>query len=420
MKYFTAIYGCQMNISDTERASTILEGLGYQPTGKITEADLVLVSMCSVRQSAVDRIYGLAINFKKLKKKPKKILIGCVLNKDKKKLAEVFDFILGAEDFSQLPKMLGQEVCTKLKSKYFSKLSACLPIMTGCNNFCAYCVVPYTRGREISLPATGILKEVKSLVKNGYKEIWLLGQNVNSYHSVEKGRKIEFADLLKMIDNVPGKFWIRFTSPHPKDFSGDLIKTMAEAKKVTPYLNLPIQSGDDTILKKMNRPYTVRHYKDLVKKIREAFVREKKELALSTDVIVGFPGETEKQFNNTLNVFQEIKYDMAYINRYSPRSQTAAFKMKDTVTSQEKKDRENILNEALKITAREKNNNFIDEIVEVLVQESKKGFLIGKTGHLKTVKFKGPQNLTGKFVKVKIKDAGAWGMKGELIKKDSA
>lgn len=417
MKYFTVVYGCQMNISDTEKVSAILEGLGYQPAVKIIEADLILVSMCSVRQSAVDRIYGLATNFKKLKKDPKKILIGCVLNKDKRKLAEVFDFILETKDFIQLPKMLGQKICADPEPKYSSKFSASLPIMTGCNNFCAYCVVPYTRGREISQPATEILKEVKRLVKKGYKEIWLLGQNVNSYNSEEK---VSFAKLLSMVNNIPGKFWIRFTSPHPKDFSDDLIKVMAKAKKVTPYLNLPIQSGDDTILKKMNRPYTVQYYKDLVKKIRNAFKQEKKELALSTDVIVGFPGETKKQFNNTLSVFQEVKYDMAYINRYSPRSQTAAAKMKDTVAIQEKKDRENILNEVLKITALEKNSNFIGQKVEALVQENKKGFLIGKTSHLKTVKFAGPKNLVGGFVKVKIKVASAWGLKGELIKKGSA
>jgi tRNA-2-methylthio-N6-dimethylallyladenosine synthase len=207
--------------------------------------------------------------------------------------------------------------------------------MTGCNNFCAYCVVPYTREREVSRPAKKIICEIKNLVKNGTKEIWLLGQNVNSY----KDNKTNFPKLLKMVNDIPGDFELNFTSSHPKDFSDELIETMTKCKKLSKRLNLPIQSGDDEILRRMNRPYTVAQYKNLVKKIRKAMP----DISLSTDVIVGFPGETKKQFENTVKTFKDIGFDMAYINKYSPRAGTAAEKMKDNVSIAEKKRREKML-----------------------------------------------------------------------------
>ncbi len=311
-----------MNKADSEKIAAVLENKGYKRALDIKKADLVVVNMCSVRQSAVDRVYGL---LPKIKEK-KSILTGCILKKDRKKFSKYFDEIIDIKEF------------TKNKQKYSDNIKAFVPIMTGCNNFCAYCVVPYTRGREISRPADEIIYEVKKLVKQGYKEIWLLGQNVNSYSD------IPFSKLLRKINSIPGKFWIRFTSSHPKDFSDDLIKAMAECKKVAKYLNLPVQSGDDEILKKMNRPYTVAQYKKLVKKIRSKIPN----INLSTDVIVGFPGETKKQFENTVKLFKEIKYDIAYISRYSPRSGTAAAKLKDNVSQKEKKRREKILEKTLK------------------------------------------------------------------------
>jgi len=251
----------------------------------------------------------------KLKNK-KTILTGCILKKDRQKFSKLFDEII---DIKKITKKSGN-------------LSGFVPIMSGCNNFCSYCVVPYTRGRETSRPVKEIICEVKKLVKNGVKEIWLLGQNVNSY-------KYNFAKLLRKINEIPGNFSIRFMSSHPKDFSDELIKTMAKCKKVAKYLNLPVQSGDNEILKKMNRPYTVEQYKNLVKKIRKRIP----DINLSTDVIVGFPGETKKQFENTVKLFKEIKYNIAYINKYSSRYGTAASKLEDDVPIKEKKRREKVL-----------------------------------------------------------------------------
>jgi len=341
-----------MNISDSERVSTILEKLKYKKTSNINEANLVVVVMCSVRQSAVDRVYGLAHKFKKLNPKIKTILTGCVLKKDKKNFAGSFDYIIDIKDIKNLSEILKispAHPVQKLRDsvifapssylditpKYSNKFSATVPIMTGCNNFCSYCVVPYTRGKEISRPTKEIICEIKNLVKNGYKEIWLLGQNVNSY----KSGKINFPKLLKMVNNIPGDFKLCFITSHPKDFSDELIKTMKNCKKLSKRLNLPIQSGDDEILKKMNRPYTVAQYKALVKKIRKTIP----DISLSTDIIVGFPGETKKQFQNTVKTLKEIGFDMAFVNKYSPRTGTAALKMEDNVSWAEKKHREQML-----------------------------------------------------------------------------
>jgi len=358
MKYHIITFGCQMNKADSERIAMILENKGYLPASRESEADLIVVNMCSVRQSAVDRVYGLIPKFKQLKTKNSKlktVLTGCILKKDKNKFREIFDSIWVLKNYF------------KISPKCQSKSFAFVPISNGCNNFCTYCVVPFTRGPLVCRNHKEILKEVKNIVKKGFKEIWLLGQNVNRYRSKsktellsmeakvkkrtkssspiqnQKSKIIDFAKLLKMVNNIPGNFWVRFTSPHPKDFSNELIETMAKCEKVTPYLNLPVQSGDNEILKRMNRPYTVGQYKNLVKKIRTAFKKHRtgleKEIAISTDIIVGFPGETKKQFQNTVKLFKEIKFDMAYIAKYSPRPQTAAFKLKDDFSLKKKKRR---------------------------------------------------------------------------------
>jgi tRNA-2-methylthio-N6-dimethylallyladenosine synthase len=443
MKYFIITYGCQMNKSDSERIAQALENIGYRPASKENEADLILVNMCSVRQSAADRVYGKIKDFDKLKaqsSKLKTILTGCILKTDKRKFAKGFDFILDIKDMPALLEKLNintkhhfsQKHYLDIRPKHKSLFSALLPIMTGCNNFCSFCVVPYSRGREISRSPKEILSEIKNSIKNKYKEIWLLGQNVNSYNAVGdistesrynsesdissktryKSQTFSFPKLLKMINAIPGNFWIRFTSSHPKDLSDELIETMAGCKKVTPYLNLPVQSGDDEILKRMNRPYTVGYYRALVKKIR----RKIPNICLSTDVIVGFPGETRKQFQNTVKLFREIKFDMAYISQYSPRPGTLAFKMRDSVSRVEKGQRWSILNEVLKSSALEQNQKYIGKKIEVLAQERKDGLLIGKSRHYKTVRFIGPERLIGQFVKVKILNATAWGLKGEYEK----
>jgi len=424
-----------MNKYDSERIAAGLENKGYKPASKVNEADLVVVNMCSVRQSAVDRVFGLPQKLKKLQTKNHKlktILTGCILKKDRKKFFGNFDYILNVKNLSSWPKILSKTLWTrglvhssiaksylKIKPKHSNKFSALVPIMTGCDNFCSYCVVPYTRGKEISRPAQEIICEVKNLAKKGVKEIWLLGQNVNRYCSKskiipqnagQKSKLIDFPKLLRIIDKIPGKFWLRFTSPHPADFSEELIEAMAKCRKITPYLNLPVQTGDDRILRKMNRSYTIAQYKNLVKKIRKKIP----DICLSTDVIVGFPGETKKQFKNTVKLFKEIKYDMAYISRYSPRAGTAAARMKDDVSSAEKKRREKVLTEVLKKTALENNKKYFAKTLKVLPTEYKKGFLSGKSFHYKTVKFRGSKNLIGKFAKVKITDAFPWSLQGKL------
>jgi len=430
-KYFIITYGCQMNRSDSERIASVLENIGYKKASKIDEADLIVTNMCSVRQSAVDRVYGKIQNAKiknqNEKSKCKIILTGCILKKDRERLFQQVNLILDIKDLQNWPEKLGiknQELGIKnyfeIEPKYSSFPAAYVPISTGCNNFCAYCVVPYTRGPLIHRPAEDIIKEVKELIKKGYREIWLLGQNVNSYgiqretdakQNAKQTQNINFSKLLRMVNDIPGDFWIRFTSSHPKDFSDELIKTMAECKKVTPYLNLPVQSGNDKILRKMNRNYTVQKYKNLVKKIRKKIP----DIALSTDIIVGFPGEIKKQFENTAKLLREIKFDMAYIAQYSLRPGTTAIKMKDNVPQKEKKKREQILTEILKKTALEKNKKYIGKTVKILPVGWEKGFLFGKSFHYKTIKAKGLKTMLGQFIKVKIIDATPWGLLGKQI-----
>jgi tRNA-2-methylthio-N6-dimethylallyladenosine synthase len=423
-KYNIIIFGCQMNISDAERISAILDSLKYKETQNINDADLIIVVMCSVRQSAVNRVHGLLQKFNEIKiKNPKlkTILTGCVLKKDKKKFTKGFDYVIDIKDIHKIPEFLGiknKKITNEyldIAPKYQNKFSVNVPIMTGCNNFCSYCVVPYTRDREVSRKSKNIVLEIKNILRTNppsprlqrAREIWLLGQNVNSY----KDGKTDFPKLLKMINDIPGDFWIRFTSSHPKDFSDKVIEAMANYKKVTPYLNLPVQSGDDKILKAMNRHYTVKEYKNKIKKLREKIP----EISISTDIIVGFPGETKKQFENTAKLFHEIKYDMAYINKYSPRPGTFAEKLKDNVSVKEKKRREKVLTEILKQTALEKNKKLIGKETLVLINENRDENYFGKNEHYKTVKIKSNKNILGKLAKVKIIEAEAFVLKGEII-----
>lgn len=324
-KYWIVTYGCQMNKADSERIAADLKKKGYKSASKINEADLIVVNMCSIRQTAVDRVYGLTRKLKKLKlinPKLKTILTGCILKKDRKKFLGLFDKI------KKMPQR--------------SRTSSLVPISNGCNNFCSYCVVPFVRGPLVCYSHRKILKEIKKAVKNKTKEIWLLGQNVNDYLS-PADPSINFPKLLELACGLPGNFSVRFMSPNPKNFSDELINVMASSKKAAKYLNLPVQSGDNLILKKMNRPYTVQRYKKLIKKIRSKMP----DINLSTDVIVGFPGETKKQFENTAKLFKEIKFNIAYISKYSSRPGTAAFKMKDNVSQKEKKRREQCLKKLL-------------------------------------------------------------------------
>ena len=408
-----------MNISDSERVSAVLESVGYKNTSNINEADLIAVVMCSVRQSAVDRVFGLIEKFSALGglssgwKKPITILTGCILKKDKKLFINGFDYVLDIKNIKNLTKILGTKKTESvnnyldIKPKYTSKFSANVPIMTGCNNFCSYCVVPYSREREISRPTKNIISEIKQLVTSGYKEIWLLGQNVNSY----KNGKTNFPKLLKMVNNIPGDFWIRFTSSHPKDFNNDVIEAISTGNRITPYLNLPIQSGDNKVLQLMNRHYTVKDYKNKIIGLRKRIP----DIALSTDIIVGFPGETKKQFENTAKLFRNIKYDAAYINKYSPRTGTVAAKLKDNISWDEKKRREKVLTDILKQTALKKNKTLLGKETIVLINESRGNNYFGKNKHYKTVRIKSKENILGKFVKVKITEVAPFTLRGKIF-----
>lgn len=418
-RYFLVTFGCQMNISDSEKIAHLLEERGYQSAPELESADLVIVNMCSVRKSAVDRIYGLADKIEHLKKSGRKIeavLTGCYLKSaEQRKLLKIFDLVCSRPDFFENPEYLSQP------AHYHSFFRAYVPIMTGCNNFCAYCIVPFTRGREYSRPAKEVLDEVKKLAQEGYREIWLLGQNVNSYQGQEGNRTVLFPELLSKANAIDGDFWLYFTTAHPKDLSDQLIEVMAQSAKVAPYLNLPAQSGDDLILKKMNRPYNIKDYKNIVSKLRRAFQEnrknEEKRLSLSTDIIVGFPGETEAMFQETVKLMTEIEYDMAYIARYSPRPLTSAWSLGDPIPEAEKIKREKILNEILRKTALKNNRFYLNKTIPVLIDhyDAEKKALFGKSRAYKTVKIDSDQdNLIGQVASVKITKAGSWGLYGKI------
>lgn len=412
-KYHIITYGCQTNHSDSERISSVLEDMGYSFVEDKYNADLVVINSCSIRQSAVNRIYGQIENIKN----GKVIVTGCILKRDGKKLSKKADLILDIKDLPAWPEIIDGlnkkdlDNYFKIKPKNQGGLTALIPIMTGCNNFCSYCVVPYTRGRELSRPLDDIIEEVRLANEKGNKEVWLLGQNVNSYKGKDsKGKEVNFCQLIKEVEKVPGNFWIRFTSSHPKDFSDELIEIIKDSEKITKYLHLPVQSGDDEILERMNRPYKISDYKKFVEKIK----KELPDLTLSTDVIVGFPKETEEQFQKTADLFREIPYDMAYISKYSPRPGTPSFKLKDDISNVEKERRWTIINEILMKNNQQRNKFLINKTVEALIEKEKDGFIIGKTKEYKSIKAKGPRSLVGNFVKIKVNKSLSWGLEGDL------
>jgi tRNA-2-methylthio-N6-dimethylallyladenosine synthase len=455
-----------MNKSDSERIAGYLEKHGYVLSENKDKADLVVMTTCGVRQSAEDRVYGLIPKIKKNNHRVKIILTGCLSERKDvrirlKKYVDIWLPITELESLADKLKVKAQitdkkfggsmDGYLKINPKYNSKFSAFVPIGNGCDNFCTYCVVPYARGREVYRDADEIVKEVESLVKNNYKEIILIAQNVNSYKSVKsKVRKvkspadnIDFANLLKMVNDIPGDFWIRFATSHPKDMSDDLIKAIAECNlsaslktgKVCEHIHLPAQAGDNEILKKMNRKYTVEHYIKLIKKIKKQIATNQKTnshefwqppVSITTDIIVGFPGETKAQFNNTAKLFKAVKFDMAYISKYSPRYGTVSAKMEDNVPKTEKERREEELIKILKKTALENNKKYIGKAVEVLIEgKNKKGEWFGKTRTFKNVELRtlptGRQVTNyecnfGEFVKVKINKVKDFRLSGDVVK----
>jgi len=435
MKLFYKIitFGCQMNVSDSERVLAYLKNLGFQKTDDWKKVDLLVFNTCSVRQSAENRVVGQINLIQKnhpVKKELKIVVTGCILYHDDKFLSGKFKYpvlFLPIKELSRWDQKLVRyfpkiekrvaKKFFKISPRYNSKFQAYVPISFGCDNFCAYCVVPYARGREESRPMEEIYDEVKNLIDRGYKEITLLGQNVNSY----KGERLKvkddkftepFPQLLELLNSIKGDFWVRFLTSHPKDLSDELIKAIASLDKVMKYLHLPVQSGDNQILKVMNRKYTVEHYKKLIDKVREAVP----EIMISTDIIVGFPGETNEQFENTVKLFKVAKFEMAYINRYSPRERTAAFNLEDNVSLKEKKRREKELTEVLAETIKTKSQKLVGKFVKVLVERKKDQFWLGKDERFRTARFKGGGDLIGKFVKVKITRGLNWGLEGEYEK----
>jgi tRNA-2-methylthio-N6-dimethylallyladenosine synthase len=414
-KYNITTIGCQMNRSDSERIAGYLEALGYAKAKREEAADLEVFTTCGVRQSAEDRVYGLVPRVRKKNPKAKIVLTGCLSERPdvKKRLEGKVDIWLPISGLAGLAAKLGRKKIANSDRnylntipKYASNFSAFVPIGNGCDNFCAYCVVPYARGREVYRPAKDILKEIKGLVEKGYKEVNLIAQNVNSYRSGQ----VDFPDLLKMSNDILGNFWIRFATSHPKDMSDKLIKTVAESEKICQHIHLPAQAGDDDILKNMNRKYTREEYLRLIKKVKKAMP----DASITTDIIVGFPGETKKQFQNTKKLFIEAKYDMAYIARYSPRPGTAAFKLKDNVALKEKAAREEDLMKILRRTSLANNKKYIGKVIKILIEKKgKQGDFFGRTDTNKNVLLKNVRINIGDFLKVKVISAESFGLTAE-------
>jgi tRNA-2-methylthio-N6-dimethylallyladenosine synthase len=430
MKYHIKTFGCQMNVSDSERIASFLENSGFSPTEKIEEADLAIFNTCGIKQTAENRAYSIINNLRKKRKNEVSIVMtGCLANREdvQKRMQKKVDLFCEIKDF---PEKMSTIVIQKKSSdfpdkeqidylsinpKYTNDFQAYVPIMTGCNNFCAYCVVPYARGREVSRTAEEIIAEVKELIYKGYKSITLLGQNVNSYSSQSHKKEIDFSTLLKKLDKIPGKFWLSFVSSHPKDMSDELIETVTKLKKVCEWVHLPVQAGNDEILRKMNRKYTAKHFLGRISKIKSEFKRNKPDtlFAISSDIIVGFPGETKTQFMDSAIVMEKSKFDLAFFGQFSPRPGTVAWNMKDNISQDEKFRRENFLNDILKKTALVNNKKYVGKIVEILIEKEKSGFYFGKTRTQKNVKFAGnKRNLIGTFINIKITKANTWNLEG--------
>ena len=403
-KYHTITFGCQMNENDSERLAGQLRSIGYAATEDKENADLILINTCCVRESAEKKIYGKIGELKRLKQENPNLIIGiagCMAQKDKEKLfkkAPHVDLVMGTHNTHQLVELLGQLESSRDKVLAVwdqaellapdvptirkSTIAAWVPIMYGCNNFCTYCIVPYVRGRERSRPAAYIVKEIRQLGDDGFKEITLLGQNVNSYSKDTGGD--DFADLLEAVDNIDSITRIRYMTSHPRDMSEKVMQVVAGSKRICEHFHLPIQSGSDEILKQMNRGYTTADYRQLVAGIRERMPQA----SLTTDIIVGFPGETEELFQETLECLKTIRFDMAYTFLYSVRSGTPAATMSDQVPLPVKKERLKILMDVQNQISLAINAQLEGKTVEVLVEGPSKNDpnrLMGRTGSNKIV-----------------------------------
>lgn len=437
-KYYTITYGCQMNESDTERINGQLEELGYTAASELEDADIVIMNTCSVRQNAEEKVYGKIGEIKKLKDKNPNMLLGiagCMAQEKKGKLIErmpIIDFVIGPYHIHDLKDIVaaktaggGHVVKTErnphsvsdysdLKAVRKSKIFAWIPIIQGCNKFCTYCIVPYTRGRELSRPIADIAKEVKELALAGYKEITLLGQNVNSY-GLDFKDGTDFGDLIRAIDEVDGIERVRYMTSHPRDMSFSMVDAMAASPKVVKHMHLPVQHGSNEMLKRMNRGYTIEHFKKLL-----SYVREKMpDIAVTTDLITGFPGETEEMHKETLELLKEVRFDSAYTFIYSPRTGTPAARMEDQIDDETKHRRLNEIMEIQNQISFEKNKEMEGKVLTIIVEGPSKqneDFWYGRTSSNKMILFPYEEGVkVGDTLDARVDVAQTWVLKGELI-----
>ena len=420
LKYYIETYGCQMNEHDSEKIAGMLVNCGYTKADSKQDADFILFNTCCVREHAELRTFGNVGFIKELKQQNPRLILGvCGCMMQQKDVADKLykrfpfvDLIFGTHELKNFPFMLEKvldneriinisemngEVIEGLPVERTPGFSTFVNIMYGCNNFCTYCIVPYVRGRERSRRAEDVVNEVKEVVALGYKEVTLLGQNVNSYYS----DGVNFPKLLEMVNAVPGLTRLRFMTSHPKDLSDELIEAMAKLDKVGKHIHLPVQSGSDEILRRMNRRYTSSQYLELVSKLRSKV----KDVEITTDIIVGFPGETEEDFEATCDIVRKVGYSNAYTFAYSPREGTIAAKMPDQIAQEVKKQRLNKLNAVLAETipcGNEKYIGFEGDILIEGVDHRAEPLLFGKLSNFKMVYVQGDEKLIGTMVHIKV------------------
>ena len=436
-KYHIITYGCQANVRDSETISAILEDMSFTSTDNMEDADLILLNTCAIRENAHNKVFGMIGRIKHLKEEKPGIILaigGCmaqevsVVNELERKKKYV-DVVFGTHNIQNLPKLISEaidkneqvievfskegDIVENLPVKRESMYKAFVNIMYGCDKFCTYCIVPYTRGKQRSRRKEDILKEIDDLIKLGYKEVTLLGQNVNAYGK-DLDEDITMAELLEMVAKT-GIERVRFVTSHPWDFSDKMVDVIAKYDNVMPYIHLPLQSGSDRILKLMGRRYTKDSYLKLFHQIKDKVPNA----SITTDIIVGFPGETEEDFLETLKVVEECKYDGAYTFIYSPRENTPAASFKDDVTIEEKEDRLARLNELVNKYYKENNEKLLNTIVQVLIEgtsEKNSDMYFGYTDTMKLVNVKCSKDYLGKIINVKITEAKTWSLDGELCK----
>ena len=435
-KYTIITYGCQMNEHDSEQISYILENLGYTYTNNKKESDFIIYNTCLIRENAELKVYGQLGSLKNLKKEKKDLIIavcGCMMQTGDARATIIskykhVDIIFGTKNISRLPSLIARhrstgEVIVDIEEEDIiddetpinreHPFIAYVNIMTGCNNYCTFCIVPYARGKEISRTPESIINEIKDLAKKGYKEITLLGQNVNSYGKTLRP-KVTFPELLKMVNEIDGIERIRFLTSHPKDCSDELIDAMASLDKVCENIHLPFQSGSNKILKDMHRVYTREHYLELIRKLKEKVPN----ITLSTDIIVGFPGETEEDFEDTLSMVEKVGYDQGFTFLYSIRKGTKAAEMQNQIPHEVKQERFQRLIDSMYKIFYEKNKECLGQTLEVLVEGISKNnpdILTGRTRGYKLVHFKGGKRNIGQLVNVKITGHNSFALEGEIV-----